>query len=239
MTQPLPVPPPPTWAVPYPEYVANGPMLRLQDAVQKVACAIASVRKERGLTSLRCPQTMPTAPIMLGQEWLAREQSPPRIVMVPTKIALSPAIKVGWEPMKGQVSQANPRPFGEATFTSMFISGATRTRPGKTRFGTSARRRSSIGSSSSPGHKTSATSRTSTSAKACGGSRQTTSGSAASSLFLSLGRPTSAKSLGSFFPMPRARRMEFRSTRPSKCLSLMGQRAWPASLSRLLREVSR
>jgi hypothetical protein len=47
----------------------------------------------------------------LGQEWLKAEESPPRIVVVPTTTEYKPMRRIGAQPMRGTIDQVNPRPF--------------------------------------------------------------------------------------------------------------------------------
>ena len=89
----------------YPDYVTTGPMLTVVDTMSQLASDIASVRKARKLKPLVCPPGFPTAPIMIGQEWVRREQTPPRIVLVPTGIRNSPGAAIGIQPMAGDISQ--------------------------------------------------------------------------------------------------------------------------------------
>jgi hypothetical protein len=47
----------------------------------------------------------------LGKEWIRSEESPPRIVVVPTTTAYKPSRRIGAQPMRGTIDQVNPRPF--------------------------------------------------------------------------------------------------------------------------------
>lgn len=64
---------------------------------------IQTTRANRGLS--------PLVSAHLGQEQLSQEESPPRIVVVPTHNEYAPAKRIGTQPMTGGVTAFNPRPF--------------------------------------------------------------------------------------------------------------------------------
>ncbi len=64
---------------------------------------VTSIRASRGLPALRSTH--------LGQEWLRKEESPPRIVVVPTRNTYEFARQPGIQPPSGVVSAINPRTF--------------------------------------------------------------------------------------------------------------------------------
>jgi len=64
---------------------------------------VAATRFARGLP--------PLISAHLGNEWVSREESPPRIVVVPTSTSYKPMRRMGVQPMQGQLSQVNPRTF--------------------------------------------------------------------------------------------------------------------------------
>src|SRR5258708_3430310 len=77
-----------------------------------VAAQIASQRDTLGLPALRAPS--PTAAgqvggLLIGQEWLRREHSAPRIVVVPTGCKYSPAQRVGVQTQRTKIEGVNPR----------------------------------------------------------------------------------------------------------------------------------
>lgn len=229
----------PTTPIAYPENVSIGPMFRIDEVIRDIACDIASVRKTRGLTSLVCPSEFPTAPIMVGEEWVRREQSPPRIILVPTTIRTEAAIRMGQQPMTGKVSQSNPRPFGEASSGSTPTSGASRTRPASTHCGTSTAPSNSTGSFSAPLLVALATSPMSrrASKRLAGSSRRRTDALGANSSYRGRSRSTSPTSRGSCSRTRPARRWAFRSTRPCKWTGPTGLRQPSASSSRRRPEV--
>jgi hypothetical protein len=220
-----------TQPIVYPTYFTTGPMIDLVAIIGTLASNIATVRVNRGLPALVCPPGYPTAPIMIGKEWLDREHSPPRIVLVPTTIRTEAAIRMGQQPMTGAVSQAQLRPFGAGTSASRRTSGATRIRRVPILSTTSTRPSSSIASCSARLPATSATSRTSRSAskRGAGISRPTIADSGANSLSPGASPSTSLTSHGSSCRTPPRPRRAFRSTRPSRWLSPTAQRRLPAS----------
>jgi hypothetical protein len=64
---------------------------------------VASTRLARGLPAL--------VSMHLGQEWLRAEESPPRIVVVPTTTEYRAMQQFGTQPMQGLATNINPRPF--------------------------------------------------------------------------------------------------------------------------------
>jgi hypothetical protein len=81
---------------------------------------VTSVRAARGLP--------PLISAHLGQEQLQTEESPPRIVVVPTHNVYEPMRRVGAQPMTGRPEAINPRPFTEGRAALKRTSGATRLR---------------------------------------------------------------------------------------------------------------
>jgi hypothetical protein len=105
-----------------------GPMLDLVAQVAAVASDIDRVRVSRDLPPLRgAPVGYPAGSIMVGAEWINREQSPPRIILVPTGIRPLPARALGLQP-KGVVSTLPTRPFTGRSLNSTRTCGVTRIR---------------------------------------------------------------------------------------------------------------
>jgi len=74
----------------------NQYLVDLVQIIASVSADIDQVRANRNLPPLRgAPTGYPAGSIMVGEEWLRHEQSPPRIVLVPTTISLSPARMLG------------------------------------------------------------------------------------------------------------------------------------------------
>jgi hypothetical protein len=98
----------------FPPNLTAGPMLDLVEQIQVIGTDVAQVRNQRGLPPLTCPAGYPTAPILIGQEWLRREHSPPRIVLVPTYMRNAPGSAMGVQPMVGLASQKPTKVFWRA-----------------------------------------------------------------------------------------------------------------------------
>jgi hypothetical protein len=166
---------------------------------------IASVRVARGLVPLV------TGSLLAGQEQLRREHSPPRIVIVPTSLHFEPAQRVGTQPMRGALSQWNPRPFGSSGSGSRPTVGGSRTRRHRTRTRNTTSSTTSIPASSSCASSrarctgTLAASRTSASATRDGSSRATITATAVCSSYPSPSAPTSPMSRGRSCRSPRHR----------------------------------
>jgi hypothetical protein len=212
MTQPLPTP----------SYFSTGSMIQLRNTWAPVASYIATVRANRQLLPLVCPPNFPTFPILIGQEHVRREQAPPRLVLVPTHFTIEAAIKMGQQPMKGLVSQANPRPFGVASCGSRRASGAIRTRRVRTRFSTSTHRPRFIVSCSAECTRALGASRTSGASTHAGSNRPTTIALDVCSSLKSHSVQTSLPSLGSRSPSRLRPQPAFRSTRLSRRYLPMG-----------------
>ena len=77
-----------------------------------VAVQIAQRRVALGLPPLVAPAP-PTAgmvgALMIGQEWLRREQSPPRIVIVPVGAKYEYKRQPGVQPVRGRVGEISPK----------------------------------------------------------------------------------------------------------------------------------
>ena len=209
--------------VPY----STGIMLDLVGQIAAVAADIQATRVGRGLKQLVCPAGFPTFPILVGEEQVAREQSPPRIVFVPQGITTEPALIVGRQPMAGQVGQQVPRPFFAAGSTSTLSSGATRTSLARTRSTTSTRPRSYTASYVGLYSASAAASPTFASGRLDGSERPTTSGTDGSSSSLSRSPRTSLMSRCSFSRSrqrsPRWPEATSRSRSPRKSTGPMAQ----------------
>jgi hypothetical protein len=77
-----------------------------------VATEIAGRRLALGLPPLVAPSP-PTAAmvgsLLIGQEWIRRQHSPPRIVIVPTGARYEATRRVGVQPMSGRVEGLQPK----------------------------------------------------------------------------------------------------------------------------------
>lgn len=101
---------------------------------------VTAVRSSRGLP--------PLVSVHLGKEHELLEESPPRIVVIPTRIGFQPSRKMGAQPMTGGVAAFNPRPFSARASSSKPTFGATspsrrRVRPSSKTSGTPSTARSS------------------------------------------------------------------------------------------------
>jgi hypothetical protein len=79
---------------------------------------VAAVRSNRSLP--------PLVSAHLGKEQVSAEESPPRIVVIPTDIKFLPMRRMGAQPMTGKVTAVNPRPFSVRSNSSTLTFGATR-----------------------------------------------------------------------------------------------------------------
>lgn len=76
-----------------------------------VSAEIVQQRLSQGLPPLRFPSQGAgiVGSLMIGQEWLRREHSPPRIVIVPMGARYQAAIKSGRQPLNGSVGNTSPK----------------------------------------------------------------------------------------------------------------------------------
>lgn len=201
----------------------TGPMLSLETVIATLSADIVAVRSGRGLPALRgAPAGYPGGSILVGQEWLKREHSAPRIVMVPTGIRLLPARPLGLQQSLA-VSQEPVRPFTVGSSASMSTSGGMRIPRPSTRSTHSRARLSSFASSSARATASSAALRASSTAKRGGTSRPTIGAAGACSSTPSHSHATSPTSRGSFCRTAPNRRAACRSTPPSRSRSPMAR----------------
>jgi hypothetical protein len=98
---------------PLPSYqeLAASYLVDLVQIIGQVSADIDNIRANRKLPPLRgAPAGYAAGSILVGKEWVHREQSPPRIVLVPTDIRLEPARMLGLQPSQ-QVSALPLRSF--------------------------------------------------------------------------------------------------------------------------------
>jgi hypothetical protein len=132
---------------------------------------VSATRAARGLP--------PLVTAHLGKEWIRAEESPPRIVVVPTRTEYAPSRRMGAQPMAGKTAQVNPRVFFYGASTSMRTFGVMShrvrrvLRPSRI-FGThSTARSNSNGNSLARSCATAATTQRSSCTVPSGGSRRT------------------------------------------------------------------
>jgi len=76
-----------------------------------VSAQITTERVGLGLPALICPPHVAgvVGSLMIGQEWLRREHSPPRIVLVPTGARYEHSRRPGVQPISGRVAEVEPK----------------------------------------------------------------------------------------------------------------------------------